>query len=385
MSARRPSAHMPRLRWIFAVATVLGAFSTVQGSRLTVLSGIKSLDWVKLAALNFAFWYIPALLAPLVLRLTERFQFDRPGWRRAVGVHIVAAWAFAATVSVGLLGFRVLFWPDLWSSPRWWTYAERQFITNLDWALMTYAALAALGHAVAFHHEARERAVRAAQLEARLAEARLQTLEAQLQPHFLFNTLNAISALVHRDPDAADRTISLLSDLLRLTLQRPVLQEVTVKEEIEFLEKYVEIERTRFQHRLTVRFTIDPDVLDARVPRLILQPLVENAIRHGIAPRPEGGTLEIIARPHDGSLWLEVRDDGPGLTGRALDALQQGIGLSNTRSRLECLYGRNHRLEFSTGGRGLAVRIVVPLPAPQGPSTPRDVGTPVGPRQPQVA
>ena len=376
---------MPRLRWILGVATILGIFSTWQASRLSALSGDKQPALWCLAVLNFAYWYIPALLAPLVLRLAERFRIRRAGRGTTLVVHISGVVLFATIVWIGLLAVRYTMLPaDRWPPPqRLWTFAQRQFFTNLDWSLMTYAALAGLGLAAAFHHESRERAVRAAQLETRLVEARLQTLEAQLHPHFLFNTLNAISALVHRDPDSADRTISLLSDLLRLTLHRPGIQEVSVKEEVEFLEKYLQIERMRFQDRLTVRFSIDPDVLDAPVPRLILQPLVENAIRHGIAPRPEGGTLDIVARPHDGHLWLEVRDDGVGLSGRALDALEKGIGLSNTRSRLECLYGRNYRLEFSTGGRGLAVRIVLPMQVLQNP--PRLSSDPSEAGQSQVA
>ena len=162
--------------------------------------------------------------------------------------------------------------------------------TNLDWALMTYAAIVGLSYALGYYRESQARALKAAQLETSLAEARLKTLEAELHPHFLFNTLHAISSLIHTQPDSADRMISRLSDLLRITFARSGAARVPLQEELEFLQKYLEIEQTRFQDRLTVKFEIDPETLDAEVPRLILQPLVENAIKHGVAPRSGPGT-----------------------------------------------------------------------------------------------
>jgi LytS/YehU family sensor histidine kinase len=217
---------------------------------------------------------------------------------------------------------------------------------------------------------------RTAQLETKLVEAQLKTLQGQLHPHFLFNTLHAISALIHRDADDADRMVSRLSDLLRLTLERDGVQEVSLKEELEFLQKYLEIEQIRFQDRLTVKFSVQPQVLDARVPTLILQPVVENAIRHGIGPQTGGGLVEVTARAEGDTLWLQVRDTGAGLSEDALTALQKGIGLSNTRARLECLYGSHSRFEFSNALGGLTVRIVIPLrvestPAAESKQTPR--------------
>ena len=155
---------------------------------------------------------------------------------------------------------------------------------------MTYTTVLGLSYALHYSRESQARAVKEAQLETRLVEARLRTLQAELQPHFLFNTLHAISSLVHTNPDGADRMISRLSDLLRLTFDRSGAARVSLQEELEFLQKYLEIEQTRFQDRLTVRFDVDPDTLDAEVPRLILQPLVENAIKHGVSPKPGAGT-----------------------------------------------------------------------------------------------
>jgi LytS/YehU family sensor histidine kinase len=229
---------------------------------------------------------------------------------------------------------------------------------------MVYAAIVGVSHAIAYYHEAQEQKLKEAQLETRLMEAQLKTLQAQLHPHFLFNTLHAISTLIHRDPEAADRMISRLSDLLRITFDRSSDAKITVKEEIEFLQKYLDIEQTRFPDRLVVRVEVDPEVLDGEVPQMILQPLVENAIKHGIAPRTDRGHLQIVAGRNDETLWMEVRDNGGGLHGGTLKKLRTGVGLSNTRARLECLYPGTHRLEFNERHGGLAVRIEIPFQRP---------------------
>jgi two-component system LytT family sensor kinase len=182
----------------------------------------------------------------------------------------------------------------------------------------------------------------------------------QLHPHFLFNTLNAISTLVHKDPEVADRMIARLSDLLRLTLENIGVQEVRLAQELEFLERYLEIERMRFPDRLEVRMRIAPETLDARAPYLILQPLVENAIRHGIAPRSTRGRVEVRAERKNGMLILEVRDDGPGISPKANP--KKGLGISSTRARLEKLYGAAHRFDLSNASEGgLVVTLAWPF------------------------
>jgi sensor histidine kinase YesM len=155
--------------------------------------------------------------------------------------------------------------------------------------------------------------------------------------------------------------ISRLSDLLRLTFDRSGAPRIPLQEELEFLQKYLEIEQTRFHDRLSVRFDIDPDTLDAEVPRLILQPLVENAIKHGVSPKPGAGLVQISTRRQGDNLWIEVSDNGVGLSAGARQRLRSGVGLSNTRDRLECLYGDAHRIEFSDDTRGLAVRLQFPF------------------------
>ena len=162
--------------------------------------------------------------------------------------------------------------------------------------------------------QAQDRALRAAHLETRLAEAQLQALQRQLHPHFLFNTLNGISALMHRDVHAADRMLVRLSDLLRMALDRRSAQEVPLSDDLEFLAKYLEIEQARFGERLSVRYDFDPETLDALVPNLLLQPLVENSVRHAIAALSEGGVIEVTSRRVGDTLELRVRDNGPGLS-----------------------------------------------------------------------
>lgn len=208
----------------------------------------------------------------------------------------------------------------------------------------------------------RERERQAATLATELVQARLQALRMQLNPHFLFNTLNAISALIHENPDAADRMIVRLSELLRRTLDRGDVQEVPLREELEFLRSYLEIEQMRFPDRLTVTFDIEPKAQDLLVPHLILQPLVENALRHGILPREEAGRVQISARVVDGDqLELKVRDNGSGLAPANGNPGREGIGLQNVRSRLAQLYGAAQQLEIGNAAvGGVEARIRIP-------------------------
>jgi two-component system LytT family sensor kinase len=223
-----------------------------------------------------------------------------------------------------------------------------------------YWLLAAGIYALRIAQQARERERRALKLEAQLSEARLLALRAQLEPHFLFNALNTIAVLMREDVDAADRVLALLSRLLRRVLDAASAPEVQLRQEVEFLEAYLAIEQARFPHRLSFHVDVDPQLLDARVPSLILQPLVENAVRHGVAARTAAGRIEVAASREDEMLLVTVRDDGPGMA----DDAQEGIGLSNTRSRLELLYGKRHsfRLDRAEGG-GLQIALAIPLQA----------------------
>jgi two-component system LytT family sensor kinase len=349
----------PPLRWVFGVAPLLGCFSTLQAYRLTAITSKDPTDIPVgfLFVLNLVYWFIPASFSPLIFSLVRRFDIRQH--RRTIFVHALTAFAMVCTHAVGMQMVRAGFYGP---PPFGWTTAfQRTFLTNLDFLLMTYTTVVGFTYALGYYREVQTRSVREANLETRLVEARLRTLEAELHPHFLFNTLHAISTLLHTKPDVADRMISRLSDLLRLTFDRSGAPKVALQEELEFLQKYLEIEQIRFQDRLTVHYDIDPAALDAEVPRLILQPIVENAIKHGVSPRTGPGSVHIAARVEAERLLLEVRDNGIGLTGKARLQFDRGVGLANTRDRLECLYGERSRLEFSEIDTGLTVRLAMPL------------------------
>jgi LytS/YehU family sensor histidine kinase len=225
--------------------------------------------------------------------------------------------------------------------------------------LLIYWVIVAVTFAFNYYRKYRERELRALELEKRLAQAKLQALQMQLNPHFLFNTLHSVSALMHQDVEAADGMITRLSDLLRAALDNTDAQEVTVREELEFLKRYLDIEQTRFGSRLTVRMEIAPDSLDDLVPNLILQPLVENAIRHGIEPHAKPGCIGLRVRRSAGRLTVEVSDNGSGLPD---EAAEEGVGLSNTRARLRTLYAEAHGFELCKAPEGgLLARLTIPL------------------------
>jgi two-component system, LytTR family, sensor kinase len=352
----------PPVRIVFGVATLLSIFSTLQAYRLSTLNIREPMDvevWRLLVLNSFGYWYVPAALTGPIFGLTHRFTIESARRIRALALYALGALAFSLVHLVCTMTVLLLLWPQ--PPVSFATRVQRIYLMNLDWALMTYSAIVGLSYALGYYRESQARALRAAQLEASLGEARFRTLEAELHPHFLFNTLHAISTLIHTEPVAADRMISRLSDLLRMTFERSGAACVPLHEELEFLQKYLEIEQTRFQDRLTVGYEIDPDTLDAAVPRLILQPLVENAIKHGIAPRSAPGTIRIAASRDGDVLRLEVRDNGLGLSGGPRTTLHSGIGLSNTRARLQCLYGTAQRMAFSDAGQGLTVELSFPF------------------------
>lgn len=354
---RRVSARL-----IVGVATVLGIFSTFQAYNYVTFFTERRPQMLFLLALNLTYWYAWVVLVPGILWLARRYRFERPTWTRAAAVHAVGALTFTFAHALLTASAREpLLAAFGWRrGGAWWTEFQERFL-NFDWEMMTYWAVVIASHALDYRREAQERAVMAAEYQTRLAEAQLQALQRQLHPHFLFNTLHTISALMHRDIEAADAMLARLSDLLRLTLDRLGVQEIPLKEELEFLDKYLEIERTRFGDRLTVDMQIEPESLDVCVPHLVLQPLVENAIRHGIAPQVGGGRLQIVARRTGSRLWLMVRDNGPGLSAAKLDAFNNGVGVSNTRSRLQHLYPGAHKFEFhQPSDGGLAVTLEIP-------------------------
>ena len=209
--------------------------------------------------------------------------------------------------------------------------------------------------------ETGERERRTLELESRLTQANLHALRMQLQPHFLFNTLTAISSLIHENPKMADEMVGSLGQFLRTTLDMSSESEVPLREELEFVDRYLQMQQTRFGDRLRIHREIDSQIMDAMVPPLILQPLVENAIRYGIESREAGGTVTILARREADALRLEISDDGAGFSGAQLFGIRNGIGLSNTKTRLQELYGDRHQFKLIANDPAGA-RVVIQIP-----------------------
>jgi two-component system, LytTR family, sensor kinase len=362
-AAMAPTRERIPIRTIFSVATALGFFSGFAAFYFVSTFTDKPASFALLLTLNLGYWYSWACLTPTILWMTRRFPFDRAMWKRSVPIHIAGVLVATSLHVVLAVALRMgTYWLFGESLDTWLHEAQEMLFLNFDWEMMTYWTIVGVGTAIKYMHEARAKELNAAQLETRLVEARLHTLQRQMQPHFLFNTLNTISALMHRDVDAADAMIARLSDLLRMSLQRVGVQQVPLKEELDFLSKYLEIEQTRFRDRLTVVFDIQADTLDALVPNLLLQPLVENAIKHGIGPRPTPGQIAVRARHNGAMLELDVQDNGVGLSAARLTDFNRGVGLSNTRSRLDHLYGSLHRFEFRQPAEGgLLVCIAIPM------------------------
>ena len=359
-----PAPARPRygVRWrlAFAVATLLGVMSSVLAWQVTLELGQPASYWRSLVILHCSYWYVWAIFTPAIVWLSQHVRFERQGLWRALAVHLpsVALFSLAHIAAMG----GVQWWLAVTEgrSFTWWLEVRRSALQHFDWEMMTYWAIAGLSHAVLYYRESRDRELRTSQLETKLIEAQMAALRQQLQPHFLFNTLHAISALMHRDVEAADRTLMRLSDLLRMTLEHVGQHEITLKAELDFLAKYLEIEQTRFADRLVVAFDVEPDTLDTLLPALLLQPLVENAIKHGVSKKAGPGHIGITARRDHDMLWIEVRDDGLGLSESAMTALQKGIGVSTTRARLEHQYGADFRFEFHRLETGMAVVVAVP-------------------------
>jgi two-component system, LytTR family, sensor kinase len=353
------------LRWllVFGVWTFIGLLDAGQYYALTVYNG-REVGWWKALVLGLWDWYIWMLLAPGILRIARRFPLTTRRWPGHLLLHLAAGVFLSAVVVLGDL-------PALqWLRPSHLlplSNAELYrhfFLLKIHLYLLVYAAIVGVSHTLDYYRKYRDRERRAYQLEGRLAQAQLQVLKMQLHPHFLFNTLHAISALVHQDADLAERMIVRLGDLMRSTLENAGKHEVSLREELQFIGPYLEIERARLGPRLSVVMDIDPGTLDASVPNLMLQPLVENAIRHGIAPRRHPGRLEIRARRQQEQLHLEIRDNGPGIGLGAPAGSRKGLGLANTRARLQQLYGPAHRFALDNiPDGGLAVTLVLPFRA----------------------
>ncbi len=309
------------------------------------------------AAGDFSYTAVWVLLTPLVLWLVRRFRFEKERWFRIFLVHLAASIAIAI-LHKGIHGIVFSLYRFITEGKAFsWELQYRQILLFFDYGIQIYWIILLLDYVLDYYLRFRENELKASQLETRLAHAQLNALKMQLQPHFLFNTLNAISVLIRKDPQVARNTLGRLSDLLRFTLENVATQEVPLRAELEYLDRYLNIEKTRFEDRLTIRMNILPESLDAQVPTMILQPLVENAIKHGVTQRRGPAIVEVNAYRTNGALTLQVIDNGKGLP-KGGDVLKEGVGLSNTRARLQQLYGPTSSLTLADASQGGVVATV---------------------------
>ncbi|MGH7548617.1 MAG: sensor histidine kinase [Gemmatimonadales bacterium] len=361
-SDRRTPAPYPPWWVILAAWTAWGLLWSAEVTVSSRLGG-KPIPFDTALRIQMPLAFVWALLTPGIIWLGRRIPpFGTRRWPVGVAVNLISSMVVVFGTGVFfILNNRWVQGPPP-DAPPLMIAALRTFAYWLSSDGLLYWAILAIDFGVRDYRESRERELRASQLETQLSEARLQALKTQLHPHFLFNALHTIGQLIRTGQDAlAVQVVAGLGDLLRRVLDGAATQEVPLKQELEFLKSYVGIEQIRFADRLKVVVNADPEALDARVPHLILQPLVENAIRHGIAPRTTAGRLLIGARRIDDRLHLTVRDDGAGMPEAAGVREARGVGLANTSARLRQLYGVAASFEVvNVADGGVEAHIVVP-------------------------
>jgi two-component system LytT family sensor kinase len=304
--------------------------------------------------------YSWGLLFLLLLNFTRRFQINTRNWPRRLPVYLLAAVVLSLVHTTIMALSRKAVYNFAGMGEYDYGIMPIRYLMEMANHLLFYTVSVILIHLHDHYRESRERELRTAQLEAQLAQAELQALQGQIHPHFLFNALNTISSVVYEDPRVADTMIARLSDFLRHSVNASRRQEVTLREELNFLNLYLDIMRPRFEDRLQVEIDVGPGINDALTPRLILQPLVENSIKYAADPDSGRINIAIKAARDNGSLRIEVRDDGPGLAANVRDASGNGVGLANTARRLERLYGRDHEFAMQnreSGGAMISVKL----------------------------
>jgi signal transduction histidine kinase len=364
------SEHLFQRRWVrvglyLGFWTVLGLINVGQSYLHSLMEPSRTFAFDLALLLGLVDWYAWAALTPFIWYLARRWPLDLRHWPVSVPLHLLVNLLCTFVIVLLIVPVAQLYPQSPGEEPRPFLVMLRMyFVFYLVWYLWIYWAILGVCHALRYYRQYRERELQTSQLETRLAQARLQVLRMQLQPHFLFNTLHAISSLMHQDVEVADRMLARLGELLRTTIEHAGTQEIPLYQELEFIQPYLEIEKARLGERLTVKLDIDPEAVDAFVPNLILQPLVENAIRHGIAPFAVAGRLEIKACREQDRLRLEVRDNGPGLSPEQQNNLKAGVGVANTRDRLQQLYGAAHRFAMATSpDGGLVLTMILPFRA----------------------
>ena len=354
----------PRWRkWVFYVVlwTIpgLGALSYY---RLNAILTGQPVDWFYGFLTSVPWWYIWALMTPLMLWVASRYPINRETWQKVVpSIYIpLMLLLLAAHAAINLGLFRMAGVHDVMN----YGLLKVHFTSRMHVNALAFWTVLGFYNGFDYYRKYQQREQQAARLELQLAQANLRALKMQLNPHFLFNTLHSVSALVRKNENTtAIKMLGRLGEFLRLALENQGVQLISLREELDFLERYLEIEKIRFQDRLRVVMEVDTALLDYEVPNLIMQPIVENAIHHGIAPHSQAGTITIRAFEKENHLVLHIQDDGPGIENLARS--RKGVGLSNTQERLERLYGDDQQFRLINAEEGgLMVRIVVPMQLP---------------------
>lgn len=340
---------------VFAVWTLFGLWSAQQTALLSLTSGAGVESWPRLLIVAFASAWFWALLTPALMwntrRLRERFRSPLAGFA-----------AHALTFLIVHL-IDVVFYAFLREAAGSPTRPFRELLFSVaSYNVLTYGVIVVVTMALDYRSALQDRLVRTAQVEAQLAIAQFHALSAQLHPHFLFNSLNAISALISKDSERAEDMLARLSELLRSAIDTAGTPEVRLVDEVEFVRRYLEIEQMRYGDRLSVRIDLNDDTLDSLVPGMLLQPIVENAVRHGVAPHPMPGGVHITAERLDSMLRIVVRDTGNGVGANGGNTAANGVGLRTTRARLEKLYGPAHELVLAKAPGGwFEARVTLPF------------------------
>jgi two-component system LytT family sensor kinase len=354
-----PSPARYPFRWttLFAAWSVVAVFSFTHALLLLWMLGRTVTVWRE-AVSGAVDAYQWALYTPLVFALAGRFPVRRRGLARSLAVHLAAGSGFAVlTVAINWGVSYLLYAPGVTPFPR---YLGQMYHYNLQW----YAIVVAIRYALDRYRAHRDRELHASQVEAQLARARLEALQMRIEPHFLFNVLNTVSEQMHHDLRTADEMMGQLGDLLRMAFDRTLADTVPLHEEMRFATAYLALQQARFRDTLTVETDVAAEAAEARVPSFILQPLVENAIRHGIAPRGGSGHVAVRARREGAALVVAVEDDGLGLDAPPPGEGRAGVGLRNVAERLTQRYGDACRLEvFDRADGGAATVLAIPFEA----------------------
>ena len=361
MTAAHTSVRSTPWRWIAGIWFASGLFDASQTVLIMHAEG-RPHPWLPLFGTELASWIPWALATAFVIRLARRYPMARGMNLRTVGIHLAAFAVISAAAEAWSAMLQVLFNP--WNNRSWPTFVDT-FSVSLLYQALTFVIVYALILTVTLVLDSRERMSRqiteTARLNEELSKAQLAALRKQLEPHFMYNTLHSIAGLVRdRRNDPAVSMIVGLSEFLRRALEDSHRSQVTLAEEVEYLQRYLDIQRIRLGERLQVSVDIAPDLLRAQVPNLLLQPLVENAIKHGIAKRVAGGTVRVAGAYHDNILCLSVYNDGPSLP-TDWEATQTGVGIGNLRTRLRILHGNESELQLRCADPG-GVEVVVRLP-----------------------